>query len=808
MSTLLALLLACPSAAAPQEPPVLDLVEVHLRGTDEWLLLQTLATDLDDHHPPGADGSVWLYADDAEQARLRRAGLRLEVLQEDLASFYAARAAADAGAARGLGGSMGGFKTLAEIEAEMDALAAAWPNVVSPRFSVGQSWEGRDIWAMRVSDNPLSDEPGEPNAWFDALHHAREPMSGESVLLLAEYLASNYGVDPEVTRLVDTRDILILPCVNPDGYEYNRQTNPNGGGMWRKNRRDNGGGSFGVDLNRNYDWEWGPQWNGSSGNPNSDIYRGPAPFSEPETAALRDFLAQQPPVTAISAHTYSNLWLWPWAYHTIYTPDEDTFQYYGGQLAATNGWAAGTVWEVLYTANGDAGDYHYGQHGTWAISPEIGSNGDGFWPAPSRIPGLWDAVRPGYLLMARWAGAWVEQRGSLWTEVLGDGDADLEAGETWRLDLDLWNDGALVATGGVTLRSSAPEVQVDLDQAPFQLAPRSGALAGPLQVTFAPSAEAGVGYVLELDLEWEGEVTSTEMTVFLGSERILALDDMEAADFGWTVTSTGSNYGFERADPEATTSSGQTVQPGDDHTAGAGRLCWVTGAAAGSSSGTNDVDGTTTLTSPRFRASGFPHLRLEYARWFANLPGSAQDDRLVVEISADDGATWTLLEETGNANNWTVVGFDLEDFTPLSDRMRLRFTAADDPNNDLTEALVDDLVLSTRSTLPTLGAWGRVAPGTQVQLRIHGPAGVPWRVQYSLTAGNGVPLPGTEGLFYLTGSVRDLASGSLDAAGQGELLAQVPGNPGLSGRTVFLQALVDENGPEAAWSNLLSVEIE
>jgi murein tripeptide amidase MpaA len=195
------------------------------------------------------------------------------------------------GAAQAATASMGGFRTLAEIETALDWLSENFPTVVSPKFSIGQSIEGRDLWAIRLSDNPAVYEPDEPTVWFDALHHAREPMSAEAVLRFAYTLAAQYGTDAGTTRLIDSRNIILLPCVNPDGYEYNRMQYPNGGGQWRKNRRDNGDGSFGVDLNRNYSWQWGRD----ARLPSSPIYQGSAPFSEPETAAIRDFFAATNP---------------------------------------------------------------------------------------------------------------------------------------------------------------------------------------------------------------------------------------------------------------------------------------------------------------------------------------------------------------------------------------------------------------------------------------------------------------------------------------------------------------------------------
>src|SRR5690606_27290450 len=138
-------------------------------------------------------------------------------------------------------------------------------------------------------DHPGVDE-GEPEALYTGVHHAREPGSMMAVLYFMYYLAEQYETNPEVRDLVDERRLFFVPVVNPDGYVVNETTDPDGGGMWRKNLRDNGDGSFGVDVNRNYGYEWGYDDVGSSPLPGSETYRGPAPFSEPEIVALRDFL--------------------------------------------------------------------------------------------------------------------------------------------------------------------------------------------------------------------------------------------------------------------------------------------------------------------------------------------------------------------------------------------------------------------------------------------------------------------------------------------------------------------------------------
>ncbi len=330
-----------------------------------------------------------------ELAAARAAGLGVEVLVEDLAAEVAARppmteaerrAALRAGGIQGnVFGSMGGFPTFAETVAILDDMHAQYPTLISPKVSLGRSHEGRDIWMVEVSDHPGQDE-GEREALINALHHAREPAALTTTLYFLWYLLENYDTDPEVRRLVDTRRVFVVPVLNPDGYVYNETTNPNGGGFWRKNRRNNGS-SRGVDLNRNYDWAWGFNNSGSSPTPSSETYRGPAPFSEPELVALRDFFEGGRAIrTAFNYHTYGDLLLYGWAYDYVLTPDDRLFELYAERLTDANGYDYGSSPFVLYPSNGNANDWMYGQQTTKpktiSFTPEVGAE---FWPLASQI---------------------------------------------------------------------------------------------------------------------------------------------------------------------------------------------------------------------------------------------------------------------------------------------------------------------------------------------------------------------------------------------------------------------------------------
>ena len=793
---------------ALQDPaPVKDLIEVCLSDRAEQQLLTQSIDDVDDHVAPVRDAGCWrvrAYATDEEQALLESMGLQVFVLQEDLSAYYEARAAEEAGIVAGAG-SMGGFRTLAEINQELDRLTSAYPTFVSPKFSLGSTHEGRPIYAVRISDQPTIDDPFKPVVWYDALHHAREPMGGESLLLFADHVLSQAASGDEgALRLLETRQLIFIPCCNPDGYEYNRQIAPGGGGLWRKNRRNNGGGAFGVDLNRNYDYEWGPQWGGSSGSTTSETYRGPSAGSEPEIQALVSFMATHPPVFSVSAHTYSDMWLFPWSYDEIVTPDDAYLRAFAEEFSAP-GWVWGPPWEILYDANGTNMDYHYGVHGCLAYSPEIGGNSDGFWPSPSAIPGLFAEVLPAYLAMAERSGGWLESAGAEAVELSGDGDGDPEAGEQVEVLLDISNRGLSFVSGTVTLSSQSPELVVLNATASLSVSADSTVSVSGLTASIQPTAPSGL-YTVTLALDYEGFTSYEEVNFTVGSPRLLLRDDFERGGAGWAANNS-TNWSWERAVPEGTTSGGNTVQPSGGNPGGSGGACWVTGASAGSSVGVNDVDGTARLVSPRLDLSAHDSARLGYARWFSNLPGSPTDDEFVCEVSADDGATWQELERVEHRGAWEEPEFELTDHISLTDSVRLRFTVADDPNNDLTEGLVDDLSITTISNDPTLSWYGATTAGDVIRLFLDGEPGASWALFWSMDAAPGVPGGGFSSGFQLSGGVRVMRSGVLDASGLAELKIQVPLGSNLAGSTVSAQASVQGAGAPS-WTNVIQITLE
>ena len=152
-------------------------------------------------------------------------------------------------------GSMGGFLTYNQVMSEIDSMVLLYPNLITIRspISTFTTFEGRNLYWVKISDNPNIDE-NEPEILYDAIHHAREPMSVQQLIFYMWYLLENYSSNLEVQTIINNTELYFVPFVNPDGFIYNETTFPNGGGMWRKNRRNHFNGDYGVDNNRNYNY--------------------------------------------------------------------------------------------------------------------------------------------------------------------------------------------------------------------------------------------------------------------------------------------------------------------------------------------------------------------------------------------------------------------------------------------------------------------------------------------------------------------------------------------------------------------------
>jgi hypothetical protein len=261
------------------------------------------------------------------------------------------------------------------IQDEYEQAAADNPRIAKA-VSIGQSVNGQDIVALRVTRNAHQVPDGErPAVLYLGAQHAREWITPEMNRRLMHYFLDNYGSDPQITRLVDENELWFVPVANPDGYDF---TFTEGNRLWRKNLRDNNGDGTitpgdGVDPNRNFATKWGYDNEGSSPNPASETYRGTAPNSEPESQALEAFMGRVGFEFFVNYHSAAELLLYGtgWQVSTP-TPDDVIYEAMAGDDAnpAIPGYDPDISAE-LYTTNGDTDTHMTELFGTLGFTPEM-----------------------------------------------------------------------------------------------------------------------------------------------------------------------------------------------------------------------------------------------------------------------------------------------------------------------------------------------------------------------------------------------------------------------------------------------------
>ncbi len=589
------------------------------------------------------------------------------------------------------------FKTLAEINAQIDQIVTAHPAIATVSV-IGQSLEGRDIRAIRIAGT--APNPSRVGILFNGCQHAREWVNPMTVMYIAQTLMTSYGVDPRVTAILDASEIFIIPVVNPDGYEYS-WTNER---LWRKNRRDNGDGTFGVDLNRN----WGHQWggSGSSATTSSQIYRGTAAFSEPETQVVRDFINANPSIEAhIDFHSYSQLILSPWGYTTSLPPNQAEYDelntLMAGAIAGVYGetYFAGPGGATLYIAAGIMPDWVFGAAGgggtlawTFELRPDSAAGGGFLLPPAEILPTSEENFEAIVALSQRLTA-------SLALSLESPTPQRIPSGEAFNFVVNIAEVNGTLAPGSGTLNyrvgtggpfTSTPLAPLGGDR--YEASLPAASCTDTLQFYIEAASTAGQ----TISLPIAGAAEPIEVPV---SDVIVTFTDDGESSTGWQVGFAGDTATtgiWNRMDPQWT-----AAQPEDDNTPAPGTDCWVTDGRAGTSAGTYDVDGgATTLVSPTFDATEPWDLiagqaYLTYHRWYSNDQGaSPRTDSMPILISNDGGQTWTQLEDvTENARQWVKKTFAIANFLTPTDNMLLRFVARDDAPGSIVEAAIDDITL-------------------------------------------------------------------------------------------------------------------
>jgi hypothetical protein len=584
-------------AALPADAQQLAVTRVRLDSLPQLESLARAGFEVSGIERAGGELYALIVATDLQRAELVVAGLP-----------------ATAGFAPGAAAAVN-FRDVPAVQATLEGLVAAGRPVTLD--TIGTSWEGRPILAAKIG--PADDAPDRPNVLYLGTHHAREWIAAEMAVRLVEYLADSLAATAAGAALLAARDVWVVPVVNPDGYQYTFDVER----LWRKNRRPNGDGSFGVDLNRNYPAFWGRDDIGSNPFPGAETYRGAGPGSEPETDAVIQFHSAHPPDVAVSYHSYTGLILYPYGHASgALAPDEALLAGFSGTALAPAieerlpessrpRYFPGPGW-MLYPTNGEYVDWAYRAHGTVAYTVEltsgccVGGQGYGFlFPDDSAAVARVFADNLPFALS------------------LLEGAAGVA-------------DGAQAVT---RVESAWPEIRLS---------------AGPGTATRTVEARNSSGTVTRT-------LTADSLDRGRGSWRWRGALDLEPAGAELRAADLGLTVRIALREGAESDGGGWAGWALDSTAAIEGRRSWR---------GTGG-----TLVSPAIAAPGLRDARLVF--WTRHQGTLFLPDRFgLVELSTDGGSTWAPLARLeGAAPEWYPVSLPL----PIVDGARLRFVARDFP---------------------------------------------------------------------------------------------------------------------------------
>ena len=404
---------AVPEAAASQGTP--KLVNVLTPTPEDEARLQSLGLDLTEH---GGEDFIGVIAYGAKDLRtIEDAGFRYTVEVPNLTERTLHNLRVDARysrqvAASGTPTGRTTYRRLFDYNGELRQLAEQNPDIVKPLTLPFETYEGRRVHGIEITEN-VAARDGKPVFLHMGVHHAREWPAGEHAMEWAHELVEGYRAgNQRVVDLMETTRTIVVPIVNPDGFNVSREAGqilgaeggrtaavgdtvvPNSDlaqiaafpyEYWRKNCRfitdAKGGRCFpqqpsngivhaGVDPNRNYGGLWGGPGAGTT--PEDGTYRGPAPFSEPETQNVRSLVSSRQVTMLITNHTFSNLWLRPPAQaQSPESPDEPLYEELGERMTSENGYSNVKSFQ-LYDTTGGTEDWTYQTAGGFGFTPEIG----------------------------------------------------------------------------------------------------------------------------------------------------------------------------------------------------------------------------------------------------------------------------------------------------------------------------------------------------------------------------------------------------------------------------------------------------
>ncbi len=694
--------------ATGQSPLNYSKVKINLQNTD---LRQIGALGLETDHGIYARGKHFINDFSSQEiAKLTANGVDFEILIADVKSWYRERNLHEghdhSHQKNGVDcdnlttsidyqtpanyeyGSMGGYLTYSELLPTLDSMAAKYPNLITARQPIDTflTHEGRPVYWLKVSDNPNVEE-NEPELLYTALHHSREPNSLSQMIFYLWYLLENYDSDTEIQYLVDNTEMYFIPCINPDGYIYNELTDPQGGGLWRKNRYAQGGTTYGVDLNRNYGFEWGLDDFGSSPDPNTQTFRGPSEFSEPETQAVKHFCNTHQFKITLNYHTYGNLLIYPWGYDSSPTPEHTTFVNFAEVLTKENDYFPGLGDETIgYAVNGVSDDWMFGESTSkppiFSMTPEVGDQDLGFWPPQSQIDRLNKSALRQNLVAAHLLLNYGEMKETNAATIVDATNGQIE------LNIKKYGLEAGDLTLSVTPLSN--NVTVSTTAQTWSLAHLDDV---DTTIDYSINTGTGTGALLEFLLELDNGTyiaTDTIRRTYLNTAIIPVFEEDGAAINNWTVAgdwdiTTGKFF----SSPSSITDS-----PNGDYQ----------GSATSSITLQNPIDLTDAVTANlKFQTTWAIEDDYDYAQVMASIDGA--NFTPLCGLYTTPGANAYSLQPPGEPlydgiqNDWVQESIDLADY--LGNQVWIRFTLNSDSFYELDGFYFDDLIVEKTTGMMT-----------------------------------------------------------------------------------------------------------
>ena len=628
---------------------------------------------------PGLYLDAWLS--EYEISLLRNSGVPYQILVDDWIEYYnnqpemtqteidaQMKAAKETdNVSHSIYGSMGGYLKYTEVVAKLDSMRAEYPQFISQKFSIGNTFQSRAMWVVRVTKNP--DVPtGRPEVFYNALVHAREPESMETQMYYFYWLFENYGTDPVATYILDNREIYWLPVFNADGYVYNETTNPNGGGMWRCNRHGSGSCGY-VDINRNFGIR--QFWNSSNGGSSTDscsggsgTYRGRSPFSEIETLNYMNFVNSRNFNAAFNAHTYGNYLIKPWAWSDPSpTPDDNKFNQFLSDMSETSGYTTGTASQTVgYSVRGGTDDWCYNDsvhtgHHIFGITPETG---DQFWPPQSDILPFAQNMLYSNQYMSLIAGAFVNPQSEKFNQLTYD------PGQPGNFKIVFKNKGLLNASNvKIILTPVSTGLVIPVQQ--FSYPVINSFISDSCIFDFTINNNVLVNTALRADLKIIMDTTtiySEKVHVLIGTGNVVIDDNAETGFSNWTT-----NQGWAIT---ATQSNSPTHSFTDSPT------------------GNYQNNANNSMTTANFiNVSSAPVTILSFYHKYSTEEGY---DFCNVEVSKNNDNVWQKVKSyNGSLTIWNYESFDITNYAANASQIKVRFTLESDESLTEDGWYVDDI---------------------------------------------------------------------------------------------------------------------